>query len=83
MIELKQCPFCGETNFKLESENTFTEEEILTKTYPHIMLKKRKTILKLSCPCGCSFEKEAYDVDDFKKQWNTRFIDNTFKRKNV
>lgn len=69
---LKPCPFCGGLDFKLEAMHTFTEDCIVLETYPHISFKKQKSILKLSCACGCSFEKEVYFTEDFIDQWNRR-----------
>lgn len=77
MEELKSCPFCGATSeeFTFFQEMTTQFEIGHTLKYPYYPAERRLQKLKLSCPCGCSFEKEVFYVSEFIEAWNRRVSD--------
>lgn len=74
MEELKPCPFCDATSekFTLSQELTAQFEIGYTLNYPYRPVERQVQELKLSCPCGCSFEKEVIYVSEFIEAWNRR-----------
>lgn len=72
--ELKPCPFCGATSekFTLSQEMTSQFEIGHMLNYPYFPVERQVQILKLSCPCGCSFEKEVLYDFEFIEAWNRR-----------
>lgn len=77
MEKLKPCPFCGATSekFTLSQEMTSRFEIGHTLNYPYCSVERQVQILKLSCQCGCSFEKEVLYVSEFIEAWNRRTSD--------
>lgn len=74
MTKLDPCPFCGATSEKFTLSQELTERYELGHAlkYPYWPIVQE---LKLSCPCGCSFEKEVLHVSEFVEAWNRRVKD--------
>jgi len=79
MSELDPCPFCGAPSekFTLSQEMTAQFEIGHALIYPYFPIERQVQKLKLSCPCGCSFEKEVLYVSEFIEAWNRRAKDDT------
>jgi transcription elongation factor Elf1 len=75
--ELESCPFCGATfeKFTLSQEMTSQFEIGHMLNYPYFPVERQVQKLKLSCQCGCSFEKEVLYVSEFIEAWNRRAKD--------
>ncbi len=69
MSKLKPCPFCGATYEK------FTLSQEITAQFKTGGIERQLQEIKLSCPCGCSFEKEVFYVSEFVEAWNRRASD--------
>ncbi len=80
MTKLDPCPFCGRTSeeFTLSQEMTAQFEIGHTLNYPYLPVEKQVQKLKLSCPCGCSFEQEVRYVSEFTDAWNRRVNNNGY-----
>lgn len=74
MTKPDPCPFCGATSekFTISQELTAQFEIGYTLNYPYCPIERQLQIIKLSCPCGCSFEKEVFYVSEFIEAWNRR-----------
>ena len=66
--QLKPCPFCGCPPKELSVSTELTSEIMPINWWSCTNVK----IFKISCRCGCTFEKRVLFFEEFVKSWNNR-----------
>jgi len=66
--QLKPCPFCGCPPEELCVSSELTSDIVPINWWSCTNVK----ICKISCQCGCTFEKRVLSLEEFIELWNKR-----------
>lgn len=72
ILKLKPCPFCGYQINKSNFSYEITDKEKYNLSQFFYVTKYPIVAYRISCPCGCVFEKQCLSFNEFAYAWNTR-----------